>query len=61
MFASLKKTRLRTRIDHWTKKWICTNLLMVNMSSKCEDGKFHICVPKNTGCKQIGKCGIYDV
>ena len=47
---------------HWTKNWICTNLLFANMSKICKywgvkkliygkDDKCHICIPKQRGCK----------
>ena len=53
-------------VSHWTKKWICTNFLLANMSQKCKpwskyggkDGKCHICIPNNGECKYLGKWGI---
>ena len=54
---------------HCMRKWICTkyNLRLTNMSQICckyvrtkewiygKDGKCHICIPKNRGCKYLGK------
>ena len=54
---------------HCRRKWICTkyNLRLTNISQiSCKyvrteawiyskDGKCHICIPKNRGCKYLGK------